>query len=81
MRFHPARAAAMLRAFASAWSTGASARPARIEDARMTPPLALPFITSRAPVVSIVDCRNRRNRRPMPPSRLTVRDRKDWLTT
>ena len=41
---------------AIAASTGASARPDRIELAKMIPAVALPSITSIAPTVSTTDC-------------------------
>src|SRR5688572_5981305 len=50
------------RQLAMAWSTGASARPARIDDAKMMPAEALPSITRMAPTVSTADWMN--NRRP-----------------
>src|SRR5690606_34854898 len=62
-RFQLWRAATKLRQWAIARSTGASARPARIEPAIMMPAVASPLMTSQAPTPSIADWSiNRRDR-------------------
>src|SRR5690606_35390179 len=54
-RFQLWRAATKLRQWAIATSTGASARPARLDPAIMMPAGASPLMTSPAPTPSIAD--------------------------
>ena len=48
-------------------SPGARARPSSMDEAIITPPEALPVMTSQAPAARTRDCRAMRMNRVMPP--------------
>ncbi len=54
--------------FTIAWSTGASARADKMEEAKITPPLALSSSTSNAPTVRMSDWSASRSILDSPPN-------------